>query len=155
MTENDNSNLKFTLKPIVFYEYPAFGPGVVKILQLVKETGSLSKSYRKMRLSSSKGWKILKRAEEDLGFPLVESSVGGKEGGYSLLTTEGQDMLHRYKKFTQELDLASKEIFDKYFRMEIKKKCKDQSLAFLLLMSSFWNYTYEFKYTFTCIFKLM
>ena len=115
MPNNSNSNLKFTLKPIVFYEYPAFGPGVVRILELVKETGSLSKAYKKMRLSSSKGWKILKRAEEDLGFPLVESSVGGKEGGYSTLTEVGEYMLKRYKNFTEELDLAARDIFDNHF----------------------------------------
>lgn len=118
MSENKNFNLRFSIKTIIFNEYPAFGPGVVKILELVKETNNLSDSYKKIKLSSSKGWKILKRAEEDLGYPLVESITGGKGGGYSCLTKEGEDILYRYNQFIEELNLAAKEIFDKNFKMK-------------------------------------
>lgn len=110
------SSLKFSIKAKVFNEFPAFGPGVVRILELVKETNSLSSSYKKMGLSSSKGWKIIKRAEEDLGFPLIESTTGGKDGGYSVLTEEGMDFLHKYNEFVNELDILAKQIFEKHFK---------------------------------------
>lgn len=114
---NKISNLKFSIKPIVFNDYPAFGPGVVMILELVEKTNSLSETYSKMGLSSSKGWKIVKRAEEDLGFPLIESVAGGRGGGYSSLTKEGKDILDRYHGFTGELDKAAREIFKKHFKV--------------------------------------
>lgn len=118
MSHNENYDLNFSIKVKVFNENPAFGPGVVRVLQLVNQTKSLSASYKAMGLSSSKGWKIIKRAEEDLGFPLIISSTGGKGGGYSELTEEGIDLLHRYQLFVDELDLEAKKIFQKHFNLK-------------------------------------
>ncbi len=44
----------------------AFGPGVAELMEHVEATGSLSKGCKCMQMAYSKGWKILKRAEEDL-----------------------------------------------------------------------------------------
>lgn len=107
--------LKYHIKTKVFFDSPAFGPGISKIMELVKETGKLSEAYKIMGLSSSKGWKIIKKAEEDLGFPLFVSVVGGKGGGKSELSKEGEDFLNRYKSFTSELDLEAEKLFNKYF----------------------------------------
>lgn len=115
MFYKDNSELKFCMKLKVFNETHAFGPGVVKILELVSETNSLSASYKAMDISSSKGWKIIKRAEEDLGFPLIQSSIGGKGGGYSTVTEEGKELLHRYNIFVKELDIEAERLFKKHF----------------------------------------
>ncbi len=54
---------------MVFHEDPAFGRGPARIMELVRQTNKLSEAYRIMGLSSSKGWKIIKRAQNDLGFP--------------------------------------------------------------------------------------
>lgn len=109
-------NLKFKNKVIVFNDDPAFGLGVSRIMNLVKETNSLSEAYKIMGLSSSKGWKIIKRAEEDLGFTLFNTVRGGKDGGHSTLSLEGEDILNRYNAFVDELNLASDTIFRKYFQ---------------------------------------
>ena len=66
-------------------------------------------------MAASKAWKILRRAEADLGFPLVESVSGGKTGGYSKLTKEGKEFLERYQMFRKEIDQAAEESFMKYF----------------------------------------
>ena len=65
-------SLKFHIKVRVFHKERAFGPGVAELMHLVEETGSLSEACRRMEMAYSKGWKITKRAEEDLGFPLME-----------------------------------------------------------------------------------
>ena len=44
-----------------------------------KQPGSLSKGCKCMQMAYSKGWKILKRAEEDLGIPLVQGNRGGSQ----------------------------------------------------------------------------
>ena len=64
----------------------AFGPGVAELMEHVEATGSLSKGCRCMQMAYSKGWKILKRAEEDLGIPLVQGNRGGSNGGQTVLT---------------------------------------------------------------------
>jgi len=115
MPYDPNKDLHYDIKTRVFYDEPVFGPGVVRIMELVKETGSLLKAYNIMGLSSSKGWKIIKRAEEDLGYPLIISMKGGSGGGKSELSTEGHDILNRYNAFISELHIESDRLFKKHF----------------------------------------
>ena len=77
-------------------EEPDFGKGVAQLLLLTREKGSLSAAYKSMGMAASKAWKILNRAEADLGVKLVERKSGGKQGGGSHLTLEGEDILNRY-----------------------------------------------------------
>ena len=108
--------LDFYLKIYLAKDSPSFGPGVIRILELVQENGSLAKSYRAMGLSASKGWRIIKRAEEDLGFELLESFSGGKDGGQSRLSEKGRELLNNYKSFSKELNELSRELFKKHFK---------------------------------------
>ena len=67
---------------------------------------------------NSKAWKILKRAEEDLDMPLVERISGGKDGGGSKLTQEGEELLEKYEKFIQEMNEYAKIRFKEIFEDE-------------------------------------
>jgi len=115
MATNSLGTFNYQNKTMVFRNNPTFGAGVAKLMQLVQETNSLSEAYKVMGLSSSKGWKIVKRAEEDLGFSLFTSVIGGKGGGQSKLSEEGEDFLNRYTSFVEELNIESEKIFKKYF----------------------------------------
>lgn len=106
---------QFDIRLRVFREDPAFGKGVAQLMELIEQKGSLSAAYKEMGMAASKAWKILRRAEADLGFPLVESVSGGKTGGYSKLTKEGKEFLERYQMFRKEIDQAAEESFMKYF----------------------------------------
>ena len=50
---------------------PVLGPGVAELLELVGETGSMKEACGRMGMSYSKGWKIIGRAEEQLGCALI------------------------------------------------------------------------------------
>ena len=63
-----------------------FGPGVADLLELVEEKGSIQGACSEMGMSYSKSWKIIKRAERELGYPLLSSHNGGTAGGKSELT---------------------------------------------------------------------
>ena len=52
---------------------------------------------KEMEMSYSKGWKIIKKAENYLGYSLIESKSGGASGGFSHLTPEAKELLTRYK----------------------------------------------------------
>lgn len=112
---NSQNSLKYHIKTRVFLNNPDFGPGVSRIMELVKETGRLSEAYKIMGLSSSKGWKIIKKAEEDLGFPLFISIAGGKGGGKTELSKEGENFLEKYQAFVAELNLEAEKLFNKHF----------------------------------------
>jgi molybdate transport system regulatory protein len=115
MPNNFNDNLDYHIKATIFLNDSIFGPGISKIMRLVKETNSLSEAYRIMGLSSSKGWKIIKKAEKDLGFPLFVTTIGGKGGGKSQLSKEGEDLLNRYESFISELNIEGEKLFKKHF----------------------------------------
>lgn len=115
MEDNKIKNFKFQNKIMVFHEDPAFGRGPARIMELVRQTNKLSEAYRIMGLSSSKGWKIIKRAQNDLGFPLLTTEIGGKSGGNSKLSQEGEDFLNRYNAFVEELNKEGEKIFKKHF----------------------------------------
>lgn len=105
----------FKVKLKVVLNDSLFGPGIVRIMELVKETNSLSQAYKIMGLSSSKGWKIIKNAEEKLGFPLFNTVIGGKGGGKSELSKEGEELLTKYKAFVNELNFEAEKLYHKYF----------------------------------------
>ncbi len=92
-----------------------FGPGVEQVLLLVDETGSLQTAAARMEMSYSKAWKIIKHAEQELGFSLMERHVGGSGGGYSRLTPKGRDFVNRYTDFREELCKVADGLFEKYF----------------------------------------
>ena len=105
----------FDFRVRVFMEEPDFGKGVAQLLSLTREKGSLSAAYKSMGMAASKAWKILNRAEADLGVKLVERKSGGKQGGGSHLTPEGEDILNRYENFQKEVAEAVKHSFIKNF----------------------------------------
>lgn len=59
-----------------------FGPGIAQFLMLTEHTGSMQAACRQMNMSYSKGWKILKTAEKELGYPLLVTKSGGREGAF-------------------------------------------------------------------------
>ena len=80
--------------------------------------GSLSKAYKEMGMSNSKAWKIIKRAQEDLGYELVHTTSGGSLGGGSQLTLEGKELVRKYKLFQEKIEIYSKQVFKEVFEDE-------------------------------------
>lgn len=118
MSECKYDKLKYNLKITIYNEEKYFGPGVAKILTLVKEAGTLSAAYKNMNMSSSKAWKIIRKSEEDLGIKLISTRSGGSSGGKSVLTEEAEDLLIRYELFVNELEKVSKKVFHKHFNCD-------------------------------------
>ena len=58
---------------------------------------------------------MIKMAEKQLGYRLLERRIGGSGGGGSRLTEEGQDLLRKYRQLTrrvqEDADRAFEEIF--------------------------------------------
>ena len=111
----EENKLHYHMKVRVFRKEGAFGPGVAELMHHVEETGSLSEACRCMGMAYSKGWRIMKHAEEDLGFPLMEGSRGGRRGGRTMITEKGKDFLHRYEMFMAELNRSAGESFMRWF----------------------------------------
>ena len=96
-----------------------FGPGKAMLLEYIEATGSIQEACARMELSYSKGSRMIKKAEKQLGFRLLERRIGGRIGGSggggSRLTPEAKDLLKKYQALVQRVredaDKAFREIF--------------------------------------------
>ena len=90
-----------------------FDPFFAQLLEMVRMTGSLQMACHAVHISYSKGWKLVRRMEAALGFPLLARVVGGSAGGSSQLTAEGADLLHCYQQMEKEVLATAKESFER------------------------------------------
>ncbi|KUO50363.1 MAG: hypothetical protein APF76_11695 [Desulfitibacter sp. BRH_c19] len=92
-----------------------FGDGPYKLLQGIEEQGSLSNAAKSMGMSYSQAHTLLKRIEKNLGFPLIQSQIGGPMGGGSELTDDARQLMEKYVIFHEECEIALEKIFKKHF----------------------------------------
>lgn len=92
-----------------------FGEGPYRLLRGVNETGSLRASAMRMGMSYTKALKLLKNAEGALGCPLTMRTTGGKDGGGSRLTPEGEEWLKRYEAYRDACVQANQRLYAEYF----------------------------------------
>ena len=69
-----------------------------------------------MGMSYSKCWKLLNRAEEQMGFPFLNRYNGGRHGGNSTITEEGREFMNRYHAMLEDIKRISQNFFDIYFQ---------------------------------------
>lgn len=95
-----------------------FGPGAAQLMECIEETGSIQEACAKMELSYSKGSRIIKNTEKELGFKLLERWTGGTGGGGSRLTAEGRKLLKCYEELTEKVQESAEAIFAECFAKE-------------------------------------
>ncbi|MDO4265240.1 MAG: LysR family transcriptional regulator [Eubacteriales bacterium] len=107
--------MKESVRLIIKKDEKFFGPGIATLLHLVDKHGSIQAACAMMDMSYSKAWKIIKRADQALGFPLLLSQNGGKEGGRSSLTEEGRRFLQCYDQMNEKLCAEAERLLDECF----------------------------------------
>lgn len=68
----------------------------------IQQTGSLNLAAKEMKMSYNKAWRIVRVAEEELSFPLIIKSVGGCNGGGSIVTDQGKELIDQYLLFEKK-----------------------------------------------------
>ena len=92
-----------------------FGEGPCRLLRGIRTTGSLRASALQMDMSYTKALKLLKNAETALGCQLTTRATGGKDGGGSSLTPEGEEWLKRYEAYRDACVQANRQLFAEHF----------------------------------------
>ena len=92
-----------------------FGEGPARLMRGIEKTGSLRAAALDMDMAYTKALKILKNAENSLGFPLTTRIAGGKSGGGSVLTDEGKAWLIKYEEYKSACEKANQELFSKFY----------------------------------------
>lgn len=90
------------------------GDGKWQILKAVDEEGSLTAACQKLGLTYRRTWGDLKKIEEQLGFPLLNKSRGGKEGGMSELSPQGKTLVDAFDKFHRTIDTTISTAFEEF-----------------------------------------
>ena len=88
-----------------------FGEGPCRLLRGVEQTGSLRASAMQMGMAYTKALKLIKNAENALGYPLTMRTSGGRSGGGSRLTPQGEEWLNRYEAYRDACIQANRKLY--------------------------------------------
>ncbi len=84
----------------------AVGPGKVRLLELVGETGSISAAGRAMGMSYRRAWMLVDALNGTFRQPVVTARGGGKGGGGASLTPFGASLVAEYRGMEQDAHAA-------------------------------------------------
>lgn len=94
---------------------PFFGPGMVTLLKQIQALGSVREACEKTGMSYSKGWNLIRTAERETGYTIVDRSPGGKGGGAARVSERGLKLLERYEQFEKEIARIAREKYREIF----------------------------------------
>ena len=119
------------LRPVlsvrIFKNAKCFGPGVAQLLRQVQEKHSLRAAAISMGMAYSKAWTVIKSAEKELGFDLLVSVTGGKNGGGATLSPRAEDILAAYEEYIASLrEFAEARFSEKLGPLLENEKSKEQ-----------------------------
>ena len=109
------NDIRFIVSPRIMGEEKFFGPGIATLLHRVEEYHSIRQATLSMGMAYSKAWAIIRRAERELGFPLLSTTTGGSQGGGASLTEQGRAFLEQYERFCDLVNAHAKEDFETVF----------------------------------------
>jgi molybdate transport system regulatory protein len=85
----------------------AFGPGKVRLLELIEEQGSIRGAAAAISMSYRHAWLLLQAVEDMFGAPVITTSTGGAKGGGAKLTDLGRTVVANYRAIEAEAARAS------------------------------------------------
>ncbi|MCX7366954.1 MAG: LysR family transcriptional regulator [Alphaproteobacteria bacterium] len=76
----------------------ALGPGKIRLLELINETGSISAAGRALKMSYRQAWLLVDEMNRMFRKPVVTAQTGGGGGGGTALTEAGNDIVRLYRE---------------------------------------------------------
>ena len=78
-------------------DHGAIGPGKIRLLEPIGESGSISAAGRAMNMSYRRAWMLIDNLNRCFRSPVVETQLGGTRGGGAVLSALGHDVIARYR----------------------------------------------------------
>jgi len=85
----------------------SLGPGKVRLLELIDETGSISAAGRALKMSYRQAWLLIDELNRMFREPLVTSQIGGGGGGGAAVTKAGASVIRHYRDMERRATGAS------------------------------------------------
>jgi molybdate transport system regulatory protein len=85
----------------------SFGPGKVRLLELIDAHGSIRSAASAMNMSYRHAWLLLQAVEDTFGAPVISTATGGAKGGGAKLTEFGRNLVARYRTIESQAAKAT------------------------------------------------
>lgn len=92
----------------------AVGETEYLLLKHIAKHHSLKAASDEIGISYRKAWGDLKKAEEILGYTLIDKKRGGKAGGTSVLTGKGIKLIEAYEALQKTFDEKVEEAYQEF-----------------------------------------
>lgn len=83
-------------------ETDRLGPGKVRLLELIRDKGSISEAAQAMNMSYRRAWLLANALNKMFAEPLYETRIGGQGRGGARLTARGEAVIAHYRAFESE-----------------------------------------------------
>lgn len=103
-------------------ETECFSQDTAGFLEAIRENGSMLGACQAKGISYSKGWKMVKQAEDELGIRFITRQAGGSRGGSSTLTEEGAGFLDRFCALEEQIARDAENAFSGLFSGAMEQK---------------------------------
>ena len=88
-------------------EERAIGPGKIRLLEAIRDTGSITKAGIALGMSYRRAWLLVDDMNNCFREPVVATQAGGTHGGGAALTAFGAQLIHQYRAIEVEAHSAN------------------------------------------------
>lgn len=88
---------------IDFAEYSTVGPTEIRLLEAIRDSGSLSQGARDIGISYRGAWLLLESLKQSFREPATVASIGGKDRGGMRVTEFGHTLVQSYRELERTL----------------------------------------------------
>jgi molybdate transport system regulatory protein len=85
----------------------AIGPGKIKLLEAIDQSGSISQAGRTLGMSYRRAWLLIDDMNRCFREPVVSAQPGGARGGGAVLTGFGRKLVDNYRAIESEATAAT------------------------------------------------
>jgi molybdate transport system regulatory protein len=85
----------------------AIGPGKIRLLEAIRDTGSITKAGAALGMSYRRAWLLVDDMNNCFREPVIAAQVGGSHGGGAALTPFGMKLIEEYRAIEAEAHSAT------------------------------------------------
>jgi molybdate transport system regulatory protein len=106
MGATDLATARLTLR-VDLGEHGAIGPGKIRLLEAIRDTGSITKAGIALGMSYRRAWLLVDDMNNCFREPVVTAQAGGTHGGGAALTSFGAKLIGQYRAIEAEAHSAN------------------------------------------------